>query len=182
VRARFEGLEVYDTEPARLDALPDVLGGRPVALFGKWRGTPQGQLVIDGRAADGAWQQVVPVVTPEPDAQALRLLWARRRVQQLSDEEALVGGSAKRDAITALGLQHSLLTHYTSFIAVDHVVRHLDADSRTTVHQPAPLPQGVSNQAIGAAVPSTPEPTTWLALAVALGLVVAGVARRRRQR
>jgi Ca-activated chloride channel family protein len=182
VRARFEGLEVYDTEPARLDALPDVLGGRPVALFGKWRGTPQGQLVIDGRAADGAWQQVVPVATPEPDAQALRLLWARRRVQQLSDEEALVGGSAKRDAITALGLQHSLLTNYTSFIAVDHVVRHLDADSRATVHQPAPLPQGVSNHAIGAAVPSTPEPTAWLALAVALGLVAAGVAHRRRQR
>jgi Ca-activated chloride channel family protein len=182
VRARFEGLEVYDTEPARLDALPDVLGGRPVALFGKWRGTPQGQLVIDGRAADGAWQQVVPVATPEPDARALRLLWARRRVQQLSDEEALVGGSAKRDAITALGLQHSLLTNYTSFIAVDHVVRHLDADSRATVHQPAPLPQGVSNHAIGAAVPSTPEPTAWLALAVALGLVAAGVAHRRRQR
>jgi Ca-activated chloride channel family protein len=182
VRARFDGLEVYDTEPARLDALPDVLGGRPVALFGKWRGTPRGQLVIDGRAADGAWQQVVPVVTPEPGAQALRLLWARRRVQQLSDEEALVGGSAKRDAITALGLQHSLLTNYTSFIAVDHVVRHLDADSRTTVHQPAPLPHGVSNHAIGAAVPSTPEPTTWLALAAMLGLVVAGVAHRRLQR
>ena len=138
--------------------------------------------MIDGRAADGDWQQVVPAATPEPDAQALRLLWARRRVQQLSDEEALVGGSAKRDAITALGLQHSLLTNYTSFIAVDHVVRHLDADSRTVVHQPAPMPQGVSNHAIGAAVPSTPEPATWLALLVALGAVAVGVAQKRRAR
>ena len=47
VRARFEGLDVFDTEPARLDALPDVLGGRPVAILGKWRGPAQGQLVID---------------------------------------------------------------------------------------------------------------------------------------
>ena len=194
VRARFDGLDVYDVEPARLDALPDVLGGRPVALFGKWRGTrdgdgalqvPTGQLVLDGRAASGDWQQVVPVATPDPDAQALRLLWARRRIQQLSDEEALVGGNAKRDAITALGLQHSLLTQYTSFIAVDHIVRNLDADNRVNVHQPSPLPQGVSNHAIGnlgTAVPSTPEPAAWLGLLVALGLVAARVAHTRRHR
>lgn len=195
VRARFDGLDVYDVEPARLDALPDVLGGRPVALFGKWRGTrdgngalqvPQGQLVLDGRAADGDWQQVVPVVTPDPDAQALRLLWARRRIQQLSDEEALRGGNSQRDPITTLGLQHSLLTQYTSFIAIDHVVRHLDADhSAVSVNQPSPLPQGVSNNAVGqlgSAVPSTPEPAAWLALLVALGLVVAGVAHARRHR
>ena len=194
VKARFDGLDVYDTEPARLDALPDVLGGRPVALFGKWRGTrdgngalrvPQGQLVLDGRAANGDWQQVVPVATPDADAQALRLLWARRRIQQLSDEEALVGGNAKRDAITTLGLQHSLLTQYTSFIAVDHIVRNLDADNRVSVNQPSPLPQGVSNNAVGnlgTAVPSTPEPAAWLALLVVLGLVVAGVAHARRHR
>jgi Ca-activated chloride channel family protein len=185
VRARFDGLDAYDVEPARLEALPDVLGGRPVAIFGKWRGVPQGQLVIEGRAADGDWQQVVPVATPDADAQALRLLWARRRIQQLSDEEALRGGNAQREAITALGLQHSLLTQYTSFIAVDHIVRNLDADHRVTVQQPSPLPQGVSNLAVGAvgaAVPSTPEPSAWLALLLVLGLVLAGVSRARRHR
>jgi Ca-activated chloride channel homolog len=182
VKARFYGLEVYDVEPARLDALPDVLGGRPVALFGKWRGEPRGQLVLDGRGESGGWQQVVPVAAPDADAQALRLLWARQRIQQLSDEEALVGGNTKREAITTLGLQHSLLTQYTSFIAVDHVVRNPDPMSAKSVNQPLPLPQGVSNQAVGAAVPSTPEPAAWLALLVALGLVAAGVAHARRHR
>jgi Ca-activated chloride channel family protein len=182
VRARFDGLEVYDVEPTRLDALPDVLGGRPVALFGKWRGEAQGQLVLQGQTAGGDWQQVVPVAAPDADAQALRLLWARRRIQQLSDEEALVGGNPKRDAITTLGLQHGLLTQYTSFIAVDHVVRNPDPANAQSVNQPLPLPQGVSNQAVGAAVPSTPEPAAWLALLVALGLVLAGVAHARRHR
>jgi len=191
VRARFEGLDVYDTEPASLDALPDVLGGRPIALFGKWRGTrdgngalqtPRGHLVLEGRAANGNWQQVVPVATPDADAQALRLLWARRRIQQLSDDEALVGGNAQREAITTLGLQHSLLTQYTSFIAVDHVVRALDADNRVSVNQPSPLPQGVSNHAVGSPVPSTPEPAAWFALLVALGLVSVGVVHARRHR
>jgi Ca-activated chloride channel family protein len=181
VKARFDGLDVYDFEPARLDALPDVLGGRPVAIFGKWRGAPQGQLVLEGRSAAGDWQQVLPVATPDADAQALRLLWARRRIQQLSDEEALRGGSAQRDAITALGLQHSLLTQYTSFIAVDHVVRNPGGNA-ASVDQPLPLPQGVSNHAIGTAVPSTPEPAAWLALLVVLSLVAAGVAHARRHR
>jgi Ca-activated chloride channel family protein len=128
---------------------------------------------------------VLPVTTPDADAQALRLLWARQRIRQLSDEEALRGGSSQREAITTLGLQHSLLTQYTSFIAVDHVVRALDADNRVAVQQPSPLPQGVSNLAVGTlgtAVPSTPEPATWLALLLALALATASVARARRSR
>ena len=184
VKARFEGLEVYDVEPARLDGLPDVLGGRPVAIVGRWRGEPRGQLVLQGQTAAGDWQQVLPVAAPDPQAQALRLLWARQRIQQLSDEEALVGGDARRSAITALGLQHGLLTQYTSFIAVDHVVRNPDTANTTAVNQPLPLPQGVSESAIGigAAVPSTPEPAAWLALLVVLGLVAAGVTHARRHR
>lgn len=182
VNARFEGLEVYDVEPGRIDALPDVLGGRPVTLIGKWRGEARGQLVLDGRAAAGDWQQVLPVALSDGDAQALRLLWARQRIQQLSDEEALLGGHARREAITTLGLQHSLLTQYTSFIAIDHQVRNPDPANTSSVNQPLPLPQGVSNLAVGAAVPSTPEPAAWLALLVALGLVVAGVRHARRHR
>ena len=179
LKARFDGLEVYDVEPSQLNALPDVLGGRPVALIGKWRGEPRGQLVLQGQSASGGWQQVLPVPAPDAEAQALRQLWARQRIAQLSDDEALRGGNAQRDAITALGLQYSLLTNYTSFIAVDHVVRPADTPS-TTVNQPLPLPQGVSNAAVGAAVPSTPEPAAWLALLVALGLVVVGLRHQRK--
>ena len=179
VSARFDGLEVYDVEPAQPSALPDVLGGRPVALIGKWRGEPRGQLALSGRSASGDWQQVLPVGAPDPDAQALRHLWARRRVQQLSDDEALRGGNAQREAITALGLRYSLLTNYTSFIAVDLIARPADTPS-TAVNQPLPLPQGVSPAAIGAPVPSTPEPAAGFAVLVALGLVVAGLAHHRR--
>ncbi len=178
VTARFEGLEVYDVEPA-LDALPDVLGGRPVVLRGKWRGVPQGQLVLGGQAADGRFVDVVPVAAPDAGAGALRHRWARGRIARLSDQEALDGGSALREPITALGLKYSLLTQYTSFIAIDQVVRTREA--AVPVDQPLALPQGVSNAAIGAAVPSTPEPAAWMALLVALGLIgLALVGRRRR--
>lgn len=179
LKARFDGLEVYDVEPATLDALPDVLGGRPVLLYGKWRGEPRGQLVLEGQAATGTHTDVVPVRAPDADASALRHLWARSRIQQLSDQEALEGGSGQRDAITALGLHYSLLTQYTSFIAIDQLVR--TSEAAVPVNQPLPLPQGVSNLAVGevgAAVPSTPEPAAWLSLLVVLGLVGVALSRR----
>lgn len=179
LRARFDGLEVYDVEPASLEELPDVLGGRPVVIRGKWRGEPRGQLVLEGQAAIGSHVDVVPVAAPDAQATALRHLWARSRIQQLSDQEALEGGSGQREAITALGLRYSLLTQYTSFIAVDEIVR--TSEAAVPVDQPLPLPQGVSHLAVGevgAAVPSTPEPGALLSLLVVAGLVGVALAKR----
>ena len=180
VKARLEGLDAYDTLPAQL---PDVLGGRPVVVFGKFRGTPQAgaKLVVEGRAAEGAYRAEASAEGRDDHAtSALRYLWARERIAMLTDQEALEGGGAQKEAITALGLQYSLLTQYTSFIAVDHVVRNPNPALAPTVLQPSPLPTGVSNLAIGAEVPSTPEPAFWLALAITLAIVGVTVASLRR--
>jgi len=182
LKARFSGLEVYDVEPA---ALPDVMAGRPVVLWGKWRGDPRGaKLVLRGQAAGGNHVDVIDAPTPDADAVALKHLWARQRIAQLADEEALTGGQAQREPITALGLKYGLLTSYTSFIAVDQLVRTQQA--ATPVNQPLPLPQGVSALAVGAApgttltalVPSTPEPRWALALALTLLVGIAALWRR----
>jgi Ca-activated chloride channel family protein len=175
--ARFEGLDVYDVSPQQL---PDVLGGRPVVIRGKWRdhgdGAPHGRLVLEGRSASGDYQAVVETPAPDENATALQHLWARERIAQLSDEEALVGGESQRESITALGLKYGLLTQYTSFIAVDERVR---ADQPAVpVNQPLPLPEGVSNFAVGAEVPSTPEPAAWLAILVVFGFVGLAALRR----
>ena len=182
VSARFEGLDVYDVEPAQL---PDVLGGRPVIVFGKWRGdavqAAAARLVVEGRSADGAWRSEL-AAGDGGDADALRHLWARRRIAMLGDQEALEGGDRQKAAITELGLKYGLLTQYTSFIAVDAVARNPNPALATPVDQPSPMPQGVSALAIGAAVPSTPEPSAWLALLVVLGIVVVSLVSARRRR
>jgi Ca-activated chloride channel family protein len=177
VKARFDGMDVYDVEPAQL---PDVLGERPVLVFGKWRGQPGGQLVIEGQSASGPWRQVLPVGDGSQDAAALRYLWARHRIAGLSDQEALEGGDAQRQRITELGLKYNLLTQYTSFLAVDKIVRNTQPLDTATVNQPSPMPEGVSNLAIGAEVPGTPEPAVWGGMAVMLS-VLAMLARRQRR-
>jgi Ca-activated chloride channel family protein len=49
--------------------------------------------------------------------------------------------------VTELGLAYNLLTAYTSFVAIDTEVR--NNGKATTVKQPLPLPQGVSDYAVG---------------------------------
>ena len=78
--------------------------------------------------------------------------------------------------ITSLGLTYRLLTRYTSFVAVQEIVR--TADSGEDVNQPLPLPQGVSDLAVG--VTNGPEPDlVWLAAIVIVALATVAVMRRR---
>jgi Ca-activated chloride channel homolog len=184
VKATFGGLDVYDVEPQQL---PDVLGERPVIVFGKWRGEAKGRVIIEGQGAEGPYRQEVRIDdATRQDAAALRSLWARHRIASLSDQEALEGGDAFKQRITDLGLRYGLLTQYTSFIAVDKVVRNVAPQASTSVDQPQPLPKGVSERALGegpslgAAVPSTPEPETLGAIAVVLSMLA--MLRRRARR
>jgi len=183
VKATFGGLDVYDVEP---QALPDVLGERPVIVFGKWRGEARGRVIVEGQGAEGLYRQEVRIdARTRQDTAALRTLWARHRIQSLSDQEALEGSAAFKDRITELGLKYGLLTQYTSFIAVDKVVRNAAPQDSASVNQPLPMPQGVSDSAVdggalGAEVPSTPEPETLGAIAVVLSVLA--MLRRRARR
>ncbi|MFI8380894.1 VIT domain-containing protein [Pseudomonas sp. NPDC079086] len=166
-QVRFAGLQVYDVEPV---ALPDLFAQRPLVVFGKWRGEARGSLQVEGRGAAGPYRVEVPIRPEMASAsnQALGYLWARHKVASLTDQETLEGDYAHSQAILDLGLKYSLLTAYTSFIAVDEQVRNPDPAAAASVKQPLPLPQGVSNQAVGALVSSTPEPSLWLMLLVAV--------------
>jgi len=72
-----------------------------------------------------------------------------------------------------LGLTYNLLTAYTSFVAVDEVVRNPGGQGQE-VKQPLPLPKGVSNLAVGGGgmtpMTATPEPETWLLAGLLLAL------------
>ncbi|MBS1197302.1 MAG: vault protein inter-alpha-trypsin subunit [Proteobacteria bacterium] len=167
LKVRFEGFETYDVEPL---TLPDVFARRPVILFGKWRGEPKGKLVLEGRTTSGAYRNELPVEANKNSEGngALRYLWARHRVAALTDQETLEGGGSFRQAILDIGLEYNLLTQYTSFIAVDKVVRNPKPEDSVTVKQALPLPEGVSNLAVGGEVPSTPEPASWAMMLIAI--------------
>lgn len=147
VRVDFGGFDVYDVEPA---AVPDVFAERPITVFGKWRGRPGGEISLRGRTGEGPYTARIDVRKENPSRAnaGLAHLWARHRIALLSDYNVLRRDEDRVREVTRLGLQYNLLTAYTSFVAVDTEVR--SADGRAvTVRQPLPLPQGVSDAAVG---------------------------------
>ena len=78
----------------------------------------------------------------------MKFLWARKRIELLDDYGQVRGAQDSKKEVTQLGLKYGLLTAYTSFIAVDEETRN-PLGNATTVSQPLPLPQGVSDKATG---------------------------------
>ncbi len=172
ISVRADGFETYDVFPARF---PDLLAQRPLILFGKWRGPLTGTFELNGRTGRGDYSTSLDVasVQPAPENVALRYLWARNRISELSDYGSFGIASAESiKAITALGIEYNLLTRYTSFIAVREVIRN-NSGSAEEVNQPLPLPVGVSDMAVG----SEPE-LLWLFIASILIAVMVMLYRR----
>ena len=141
--------KVYDVEPM---AVPDMMAERPIMIFGKYTGKPTGTVTLTGKVGRKAYRQTFDLSQVKVDKSnaALRYLWARERIKYLD----YLGGQYSRDdtpiaeQITKLGLKYNLMTNYTSFIAIDEVVVNKDG-KQTTVKQPIPMPEGVSDYAVG---------------------------------
>ena len=166
VRVSANGFDIYDVSPTHL---PDLFARRPVILFGKWRGPLRGAVELRGQTGQGAFVTRVEVanVQPAESNRALRYLWARSRIAELSDYGARDLDKDQIDAITKLGLQYNLLTRYTSFIAVREVVSNKQG-AADDVTQPLPLPEGVSELAVG----SEPELLWLLAATLAVATLM----------
>lgn len=166
VRIEAEGVTLGSIEP---DPHPDVFASRPLIVTGTWTGEPKGKIIVRGIGGNGTpFEKIIDLAESAAakglDHPVLPILWARERVRHLGELE-------KRDSetvreITSLGLSYSLLTPYTSFLAVDETPKTFEGLAQT-VKQPLPLPQGVSESAIGGpSAPmivkngSIPEPTS----------------------
>lgn len=154
ISLKFDRFDAYDVEPL---SIPDVFSERPVIIYGKYRGTPTGSISVNGTNGEGEYKNLLLVSNAKSSEsnQALRFLWARERIRTLSDYSS--GGYGGTDdyktEIIELGLKYNLLTAFTSFLAIDNDIRNKEGNL-TTVNQPLPLPEGVNDNAIGAAVPS----------------------------
>src|SRR5688572_17611314 len=172
----FRGFDAYEVEPGQV---PDLFASRPIVVFGKWRGSAVGTIDISGRTGRGMYRKSIAVspAAGDPRHGALRHLWARTRIAELSDFGPRVPSEQRVAEITSLGLTYGLLTRYTSFVAVQEIVRRA-AEGADDVDQPLPLPAGVSDLAVGITRGSEPGLLWMCAIAVAL-LGAVGVLRAR---
>jgi Ca-activated chloride channel family protein len=147
IAVTYAGFDAYDVEPPNL---PILFTQKPIALFGKYRGELTGIIRVTGKTGNSEYVQEIQLSETEPleTNTAIGLLWARKTVERLLDYKgSSVSADVKQKAIE-IGLKYSIMTPYTSFVAVLETIRNHDGDS-IDVDQPLPLPLGVSNLAVG---------------------------------
>ena len=178
IKVRSIGFDTYDVNPVQF---PDLLAQRPIILFGKWRGPVAGTIELTGKTGQGDYMNRLEVTGTQPDEgnAALRYLWARSRIAELSDYGTSDLDEQSIKQITALGLTYNLLTPYTSFIAVREVVTN-PTGSADDVNQPLPLPLRVSDLAVGDGTEVGAEPElVWLVMGSLLIVTIMILKRRR---
>lgn len=145
IKISGQGVELYDLVP---DHVPDLMAGRPIYFFGKYKSAGNAQIEITGQNGSRRFYEKLNLTRPEEKNSALAQLWARETIRHLHDYNSLRADQKKIDKITSLGLKYNLLTAFTSFVAVDDEVVNRSNTSQP-VKQVLPMPQGVSNMAIG---------------------------------
>ncbi len=147
VKIEFNGFNAYAVEPV---SIGDVFEQRPIIVYGKWSGLPGGRITVSGKTAEDLGLHVdipVAVFAGDESNEAIKYIWARKKIALLSDYIGIEADSAKVEEVTALGLKYNLLTKYTSFVAVDYEIRN-DGREVVKVKQPLAMPEGVSDDAI----------------------------------
>jgi Ca-activated chloride channel family protein len=142
----FGTLPVADVYPRRI---PDLFSAKPVIITGRYTRPAKGTVRLTGKRAGDPYTREIAVDLPEQEQSndALASLWAREKIDDLMSQDwsGLQNGQMKdelRNEITQVGLDHRLMTQFTSFVAVeDKVVTEGGAPKRIQV--PVELPEGV---------------------------------------
>ncbi|REJ77475.1 MAG: VWA domain-containing protein [Acidobacteria bacterium] len=127
ISIEWNGLPVKDLYPQRI---PDLFSAKPVIINGRYESSATGSLVLKGRVGGQDYQREIKVDLPEKQVEndVLGTLWARQMIDLLSSEdyEGTQNRTADKelgDLIRDIGLEFGIVTQYTSFIAVEEVVR-----------------------------------------------------------
>jgi Ca-activated chloride channel family protein len=145
----WHGLPVSDVYPKNVR---DLFSAKPVILTGRYTGTPTGKITIKGYQGTGDYSRTIPVdfSSVMADNAALEKIWARHKVEDLMSQDwsGIQSGNSKYKAdIIKVGLEHSLATQYTSFVAVEE--RTVVKDGKPVrIEVPVELPEGVSPLAV----------------------------------
>jgi Ca-activated chloride channel family protein len=148
VEVEFEGFDVYDVEPSNFS---DLFAEKPIVVFGKWKGPKAGSIALKGKNGKGAYLRKTEVknANQQNESEALKYLWARKKIQLLSDYQSLENEDDDlKEEILGLGLKYNLLTKYTSFLGIDTHIQ--DISNKPIASKPSGNPGAV------------PEPHEWL--------------------
>jgi Ca-activated chloride channel homolog len=156
IQIDWGSLKPQDMTPA---LVPDLFEGDSIRIQGRFE-TAGTHLVkvsgkVNGRPAQLPLQIELPAGATGAATEAIPLIWARSRISdhmhELMVPPALrtsgLAETAVKAAVTDLGLKYSLVTQWTSFVAVSERRVNLDPASNRSADVPLPMVEGVKPSA-----------------------------------
>lgn len=140
VEIDWNGLRVSEVRPSRL---PDLFDHQPLIVLGKYAEAGRARVTVHGRTGDRARATSIDIELPAREDRhgALATMWARAQIAALEKRQY---GGERADVvrqITSLGLEHRLVTAYTSFVAVDETPVAAAGGPPRTVVEPTDMPE-----------------------------------------
>ena len=195
-------LKVSDVTP---QIIPDLFSGDSIRIQGKYEGEGLETIQVQGkvRGKNGSLPLLLNLPKDnyyEESTSAIPLVWARSTIsdymRQINTPKAMkVSGLSNEELefkVTTLGLNHSLATRWTSFVAVSRRVVNPNPGITPNRKVPLPMVKGTTTNAYPPTISilgedmagnSTPEPATVMGRFIigAAGLIALWVIRRKNQ-
>lgn len=200
IQIAWGGMEASEISP---DAIPDLFAGQSLRIQGRYNRPGPHEITVRGLVHGRPATLPLKIELPESSAQgeAVPIIWARSVIGDLQyqlttgahrpGQEVVNNKEALKQQITDLGLNFSLVTPWTAFVAVSEKIYNPNAANTPTLPVAVPQVKGVSERAYGepaATVPVTgtvaftghggPEPETWFGLML-MGWLLAGFLMRK---
>ena len=198
IKVDWGNLEVSEVTPK---LIPDLFAGDSIRIYGKYKGEGINNIKINGIAKGKEATLLVKANLyshfVKDSNGSIPLIWARSKISDymrlkntpkemrhtnISDDEL-------KEKVTNLGLKHSLITKWTSFVAVSRKVVNPNPENNRNSQVPLPKVKGVTYNAYGNILAqnfsgySVPEPQHVFALtAILLQLVLASIWLARKKR
>lgn len=146
-RVSWGGLPVADVYP---NSIPDVFTAGPIVLKGRYTRGGEGDITLSGILRGKKWTHTLHVKFPEvqKEGSALPSLWAREKIAQLQSQDWKGAQDNNpnpqiKDQIVETALRYSLMSQYTSFVAVQQKIVNPGGASET-VRVPIELGDGLN--------------------------------------
>lgn len=192
----WDNLKPADVTPA---ILPDLFAGDSLRVMGRFSGARQANIIVHGKV-DGRPASLPVQISLSDNASAngamssaIPIIWARSQVNDLMRDVTSqpelrtlkVSDDDLQKRVTQIGLDYSIVTQWTSFIAVSNAVVNANGAAKDA-NVPLPMPAGVGPNAYGEIDPgagptfagsSAPEPGMLALLALLLTVALFSMKR-----
>ncbi len=122
IKIDWGNIDVTDVYPS---VIPDLYAWEPIQVLGKYAWVGNSSIHITWKQWDKDFSEIFSVSFPdEKENSAIRSLRAKKKIDDINKQKYFweISQDEQKEKVTEVWLEYSLLTEYTSFIAIDDAI------------------------------------------------------------